>query len=164
MNTRLQVDLPVTDTVPGIVLVREMVRVAAGLPLSIPENGIPPRGHAIEARLYAEDPARNFMPSPGEITRLEFPDLPHLRVDTGARAGSKVTVYYDPMIAKIIAWGENRDAAITLVREAIAGTVVEGVKTNLSFLARIIASADFAGGRISTRYVDERLQEIMAAG
>jgi acetyl/propionyl-CoA carboxylase alpha subunit len=162
MNTRLQVEHPVTEAVTGVDLVREMVRVAAGLPVSIPEKGIPPRGHAIEARLYAEDPAKSFMPSPGEITRLEFPNLPNLRVDTGARAGSKVTVYYDPMIAKIIAWGEDRDAAITLMREAIAGTVVEGVKTNLPFLARIFASDDFAAGRISTRYVDEHLNEIMA--
>jgi acetyl-CoA carboxylase biotin carboxylase subunit len=162
MNTRLQVEHPVTEAVTGIDLVREMVRIAAGLPLSIPEEGIPPHGHAIEARLYAEDPAKNFMPSPGEIMRLEFPDLTNLRVDTGARAGSKVTVYYDPMIAKIIAWGEDRDAAIALMRDAIAGTVVEGVKTNLPFLERIFASNDFAAGDISTRYVDEHLQEIMA--
>jgi acetyl/propionyl-CoA carboxylase alpha subunit len=164
MNTRLQVEHPVTEAVTGVDLVREMVRIAAGLPLSIPEDGIPPRGHAVEVRLYAEDPAKNFMPSPGEITRLEFPDLPNLRVDTGARAGSKVTVYYDPMIAKVIAWGEDRAAAIALMREAIAGTVVEGVKTNLPFLERIFASDDFAAGRISTRYVDEHLNEIMAGG
>jgi acetyl-CoA carboxylase biotin carboxylase subunit len=162
MNTRMQVEHPVTEAVTGVDLVREMVRVAAGLPLSIPEEGIAPHGHAIEARVYAEDPARGFMPSPGEITRLDIPSLTGLRVDTGARAGTKVTVYYDPMIAKIIAWGETRDDAIQLMRQALAGAAIEGVKTNLPFLARVFASDDFAAGRIHTRYVDEHLGEIMA--
>jgi acetyl/propionyl-CoA carboxylase alpha subunit len=162
MNTRLQVEHPVTEEVTGVDLVREMVRIAAGLPLSIPEQGIKPRGHAIEARLYAEDPARNFMPSPGQITRLDIPEVPNLRVDTGARAGTNVTVYYDPMIAKFIAWGEDRGAAIKTMRTALEGTIVEGVKTNIPFLRRIFASDDFTAGRIHTRYVDERLSEIMA--
>jgi acetyl-CoA carboxylase biotin carboxylase subunit len=162
MNTRLQVEHPVTEEVTGVDLVREMVRIAGGLPLSIPEQGIRPRGHAIEARIYAEDPARNFMPSPGQITRLDIPELPNLRVDTGARAGTNVTVYYDPMIAKLIAWGEDRDAASQTLRAALAGIILEGVKTNVPFLQRIFASDDFAAGRIHTRYVDEHLSEIMA--
>jgi acetyl-CoA carboxylase biotin carboxylase subunit len=162
MNTRLQVEHPVTEEVTGVDLVREMVHIAAGLPLSASAGGIAPRGHAIEARVYAEDPERNFMPSPGEIARLDFPELPNLRIDTGARAGTKVTVYYDPMIAKVIAWGEDREAAIATMREALAGTVVEGVKTNIPFLERIFAGDDFAAGRIHTRYVDERLSEIMS--
>ena len=160
MNTRLQVEHPVTEEVTGVDLVREMVRIAAGLPLSIPQQGIRPRGHAIEARIYAEDPTRNFMPSPGQITRLDIPELPNLRVDTGARAGTNVTVYYDPMIAKLIAWGEDRDAASQTMRAALKGVTVEGVKTNIPFLQRIFASDDFAAGRIHTRYVDERLNEI----
>ena len=139
-----------------------MVRIAAGQPLTVPEDGAPRRGHAIEARIYAEDPARNFMPSPGEITRLRFPDLPHLRVDSGAREGTKVTVYYDPMIAKVIAWGESRDEAIALMQQALAETEIAGVKTNLPFLERVFASDDFAAGRVHTRYVDEHLEEIMA--
>jgi acetyl-CoA carboxylase biotin carboxylase subunit len=162
MNTRLQVEHPVTEEVTGVDLVAEMVRIAAGMPLSIPEQGIGPHGHAIEARIYAEDPARNFMPSPGEITRLDIPELPNLRVDTGARAGTNVTVYYDPMIAKVIAWGEERAAAIQTMRRALEGITVEGVKTNVPFLQRIFAGEDFAAGRIHTRYVDERLSEIMA--
>src|SRR5215204_3244689 len=162
MNTRLQVEHPVTEEVTGVDLVREMVRIAAGLPLSIPEQGIRPRGHAIEARIYAEDPARNFMPSPGQITRFDVPELPNLRVDTGARPGTNVTVYYDPMIAKLITWGEERHAAIETMRAALEGMVIEGVKTNIPFLQRIFASDDFAAGRIHTRYVDERLSEIMA--
>jgi acetyl-CoA carboxylase biotin carboxylase subunit len=162
MNTRLQVEHPVTEEVTGVDLVREMVRVAAGLPISIPEQGIRPRGHAVEARIYAEDPARNFMPSPGQITRLDIPELPNLRVDTGARAGTNVTVYYDPLIAKLVAWGEDRDAASQTMRAALEGIIVEGVKTNIPFLQRIFTSDDFAAGRIHTRYVDERLNEIMA--
>jgi acetyl/propionyl-CoA carboxylase alpha subunit len=162
MNTRLQVEHPVTEEVTGVDIVQEMVRIAAGLPLSIPEQGIGPRGHAIEARIYAEDPARNFMPSPGQITRLDIPELPSLRVDTGARAGTNVTVYYDPMIAKLIAWGEDRAAAIETMGGALQGITVEGVKTNIPFLQRILAGDDFAAGRIHTRYVDERLNEIMA--
>lgn len=162
MNTRLQVEHPVTEAVTGVDLVREMVGIAAGEPLSVPKEGIAPRGHAIEVRLYAEDPARTFMPSPGEITRLEFPDILNLRIDTGARSGTKVPVYYDPMIAKIVAWGEDRGAAIETMLAALAGTIVEGVKTNLPFLARIIGSEDFRAGRIHTRYVDEHLKEIMA--
>ena len=162
MNTRLQVEHPVTEEVTGVDLVREMVRIAAGLPLSVPEGGIAARGHAIEARVYAEDPARNFMPSPGEITRLDFPELPNLRIDTGARAGTKVTVYYDPMIAKVVAWGEDRAAAIQTMQEALAATTIEGVKTNIPFLERVLAGEDFAAGRIHTRYVDEHLGEIMA--
>jgi acetyl/propionyl-CoA carboxylase alpha subunit len=162
MNTRLQVEHPVTEEVTGVDLVREMVRVAAGLPLSVPEQGIGPRGHAIEARIYAEDPARGFMPSPGQITRMDVPEIPDLRVDTGARVGTNVTVYYDPLIAKFTAWGADRDAAIATMRDALAGTVIEGVKTNIPFLMRVFAGDDFCAGRIHTRYVDERLHEIMA--
>lgn len=163
MNTRLQVEHPVTEEVTGVDLVREMVRIAAGLPLSVPEHGIGPRGHAIEARIYAEDPARGFMPSPGMITRLDIPGIPNLRVDTGARAGTNVTVYYDPMIAKLTAWGADRESAIETMRAVLAETVIEGVKTNVPFLVRIFAGEDFRKGRIHTRYVDERLNEIMAA-
>ncbi|HEX2281225.1 MAG TPA: acetyl-CoA carboxylase biotin carboxylase subunit, partial [Thermomicrobiales bacterium] len=98
---------------------------------------------------------------PGQITRLDIPELPNLRVDIGARAGTNVTVYYDPMIAKLIAWGEDRSAASETIRAALEGTIIEGVKTNIPFLQRIFASDDFAAGRIHTRYVDERLHEIM---
>ncbi len=164
MNTRLQVEHPVTEEVTGVDLVREMVRIAAGLPLSVPEGGIAPRGHAIEARIYAEDPARNFMPSPGAITRMELPRMPDLRIDAGARAGTNVTVYYDPMIAKLTAWGADREAAIETMREALDRIEIEGVKTNIPFLQRIFAGHAFCSGQIHTRYVDEHLPEIMADG
>lgn len=162
MNTRLQVEHPVTEEVTGVDLVREMVRIAAGLPLSIPEGGIGPRGHAIEARIYAENPARGFMPSPGHITRMEIPVISHLRVDSGARAGTNVTVYYDPLIAKFTTWGSDRDSAIETMRDALAATVIEGVATNIPFLVRVFDGEDFGAGRIHTRYVDEHLNEIMA--
>jgi acetyl-CoA carboxylase biotin carboxylase subunit len=162
MNTRLQVEHPVTEEVTGVDLVREMVRIAAGQPLSIPEGGIGPRGHAIEARIYAENPARGFMPSPGQITRMEIPVIPHLRVDSGARPGTNVTVYYDPLIAKFTTWGADRDSAIETMRDALAATVIEGVATNIPFLVRVFDGEDFGAGRIHTRYVDEHLNEIMA--
>ncbi|MCC6312785.1 MAG: acetyl-CoA carboxylase biotin carboxylase subunit [Thermomicrobiales bacterium] len=162
MNTRLQVEHPVTEMVTGVDLVREMVRIAAGEPMAIPAGGIAPRGHAIEARVYAEDPAKNFMPSPGEITRLELPAGEGIRVDAGVETGSKITFYYDPMIAKVIAWGETRPDAVARLRQALDGFVVEGIKTNLPFLRRIAASDDFAGGAFHTRYVDEHLARIMA--
>ncbi|HEU5433349.1 MAG TPA: acetyl-CoA carboxylase biotin carboxylase subunit [Thermomicrobiales bacterium] len=162
MNTRLQVEHPVTEQVTGIDLVREMVRIAAGEPLAMPDRGIAPRGHAIEARIYAEDPAKNFMPSPGEITALTAPTGPNVRVDAGAGPGSKVTVYYDPLIAKLIVWGDDRAAALATMRDALDQYEIEGVKTNLPFLRRLFADPDVQAGRISTRFVDERLAAIMA--
>ena len=162
MNTRLQVEHPVTEQVTGVDLVREMLRVAMGEPLSVPAEGVAPRGHAIEARVYAEDPARNFMPSPGEITAIRLPDLPNVRVDTGAAPGSKVTVYYDPMIAKLIVWGESRPAAIATMQDALDQYEIEGVKTNLPFLRRLFADPDVQAGRVSTRWVDENLARLMA--
>ncbi|HEU0116621.1 MAG TPA: acetyl-CoA carboxylase biotin carboxylase subunit, partial [Thermomicrobiales bacterium] len=162
MNTRLQVEHPVTELVTGVDLVREMVRIAAGEPLSIPADGIAPRGHAIEARIYAEDPAKNFLPSPGEITAMTEPAGPHIRIDAGAAPGSKVTVYYDPLIAKLIVWGDDRPAALATMRDALAHYEIDGVKTNLPLLRRLFADADVQAGRISTRFVDERLAAIMS--
>jgi acetyl-CoA carboxylase biotin carboxylase subunit len=162
MNTRLQVEHPVTEEVTGVDLVREMVRIAAGLPMSVPEEGIAPRGHAIELRIYAEDPSRSFMPSPGTITEMVVPELPQLRVDTGFRSGSRVTVYYDPMIAKLTAWGADRDSAIATLLEALTNAQIAGVKTNIPFLQRLLEREDFRTGRIHTRYVDEHLDAIMS--
>ena len=161
MNTRLQVEHPVTEEVTGVDLVREMVRIAAGLPMSVPEQGIAPRGHAIELRIYAEDPAKSFMPSPGTISDMVLPEISHLRVDTGFRSGSKVTVYYDPMIAKLTAWGPDRESAIATLRDALESAQIAGVKTNIAFLQRLIERDDFLAGKIHTRYVDEQLASIM---
>ncbi len=162
MNTRLQVEHPVTEEVTGVDLVREMVRIAAGLPMSVPEQGIAPRGHAIELRIYAEDPTRSFMPSPGTISDMVVPELAHLRVDTGFRSGSKVTVYYDPMIAKLTAWGADRDSAIATLMQALDSAQITGVKTNMPFLRRLLDREEFRTGQIHTRFVDEHLASIMA--
>ncbi|MEZ4563147.1 MAG: acetyl-CoA carboxylase biotin carboxylase subunit [Thermomicrobiales bacterium] len=162
MNTRLQVEHPVTEEVTGVDLVREMVRIAAGLPMSVPEQGIAPRGHAIELRIYAEDPEKSFMPSPGAISEMVIPELAHLRVDTGVRTGSKVTVYYDPMIAKLTAWGADRDSAIATLKQALDEAQIAGVKSNLPFLRRLLDRDEFRAGQIDTRFVDENLASIMA--
>ncbi len=162
MNTRLQVEHPVTEMVTGLDLVREMVLVAAGRPLSIPAGGVSARGHAIEARVYAEDPAKNFLPSPGEIVRVVEPVGEGVRVDSALEAGSRVTVHYDPLIAKVIVWGADRAEALARMRAAVAAYEIVGVKTNLPFLARLFAADDFAAGRIHTRYVDEQLSSLMA--
>ena len=161
MNTRLQVEHPVTEEVTGVDLVKEMVQIAAGQPISIALEGIESNGHALEVRIYAEDPTRNFMPSPGKIASMDIPDLAHLRVDTGAQVGTNVTVYYDPMIAKLTVWGEDREAAIATMLEALRQTRIEGVKTNVDFLIRLLDAEDFRAGRIHTRYVDENLPAIM---
>ena len=161
MNTRLQVEHPVTEEVTGVDLVKEMVQIAAGQPISIALEGIESNGHALEVRIYAEDPTRNFMPSPGKIASMDIPDLAHLRVDTGAQVGTNVTVYYDPMIAKLTVWGEDREAAIATMLEALRQTRIDGVKTNVDFLIRLLDAEDFRAGRIHTRYVDENLPAIM---
>ena len=162
MNTRLQVEHPVTEEVTGVDLVREMVRIAAGLPMSVPEQGIAPRGHAIELRIYAEDPSKSFMPSPGTISDMVVPEIAHLRVDTGFRSGSKVTVYYDPMIAKLTAWGADRDSAIATLQQALDTSNIVGVKTNMPFLRRLLDREEFRAGHFHTRFVDEHLASIMA--
>ena len=162
MNTRLQVEHPVTELVTGLDLVREMVRIAAGERLSVPSEGIVAHGHAIEVRVYAEDPARAFMPSPGEIVGVTVPSLPNLRIDSAIEVGSRISIYYDPMIAKISAWGEDRAEALTTLRRALGGYQVEGVKTNLPYLRRLLATDDFAAGHFHTRYIDETLAELMS--
>jgi acetyl-CoA carboxylase biotin carboxylase subunit len=161
MNTRLQVEHPVTEAVTGVDLVEQMIRVAAGERLAVPAGGIAAKGHAIEARVYAEDASRNFMPSPGEITALAWPEGEGVRVDTGVTVGSTITVYYDPMIAKLVTWGADRSEATARMRSALANTRVEGIKTNLPFLERLVASNDFAAGAFHTRYVDDHLDSIM---
>ncbi len=155
VNTRLQVEHPVTEMVTGVDLVHLQLRVASGEPLGLPQDAIRQRGHAIEARLYAEDPANAFAPSLGTVQVWEVPHLPHVRIDSGIVAGNTITHHYDPMIAKLIAWGENREQAIRRLIQALERTVVLGVRTNLGFLIDLLRHPAFQEGKLHTGFLEE---------
>ncbi len=154
MNTRLQVEHPVTEATCGRDLVWDQIRVAAGQPLGYTQKDVELRGHAIECRLYAEDP-RRFLPSPGLVREVRWPVGAHLRIDTAVATGSVVSSYYDPMIAKITAWGPDRASALARMREALRDTVLLGIETNLPFHLRVLAEPDFLRGEFSTRYIEQ---------
>jgi len=154
MNTRLQVEHPVTEAVTGLDLVEWQLRVAAGEALPFCQQELLLRGHAIEARLYAEDPERGFLPQTGTLHGLRLPGADVARVDTGVRQGDAVTPFYDPMIAKIIAWGEDREAALARLHRALAETAVLGVATNRDFLVRLAAQPEFAVAAIDTGFIE----------
>jgi len=155
MNTRLQVEHPVTEMITGLDLVEWQLRVADGEPLPLRQTQLTRRGHAVEARLYAEDPERGFLPSTGRIERLRFPvHLEHVRVDTGVREGDTVSIHYDPMVAKVIAWGSDRLDAIDRLRAALESTDVDGVRTNTRFLWEILGHAAVRAGDVSTRLLE----------
>jgi 3-methylcrotonyl-CoA carboxylase alpha subunit len=154
MNTRLQVEHPVTEAVTGLDLVEWQIRAAAGEPLPVRQQDLVLHGHAIEARLYAEDPERGFLPQTGTLHGLRFPPPELARVDIGVRQGDTVTPFYDPMIAKIISWGEDRAAAVGRLRRALAETAVLGVATNLEFLARVAAHPEFASAAVDTGFIE----------
>jgi len=155
MNTRLQVEHPVTEFITGLDLVEWQLRVAAGQALPLGQNDLSIRGHAIEVRLYAEDPDAGFMPATGRLDHLRFPAAsPHLRVDSGVRPGDRISVHYDPMIAKLIVWDEDREGAVRRLRTALAATEVAGLATNLSFLAAIAAHPAFAAADLDTGFIE----------
>ena len=154
MNTRLQVEHPVTEQVTGLDLVRTQLLVANGEPLPWTQKQVSQRGHAIEARIYAEDPAQGFLPQAGRLTRYREPQRPGIRVDSGVVEGSEVSVYYDPMIAKVIATAETRDLAIARLCAALHEFEIAGIKTNRAFLLTILESAAFRDGAIDTAYLD----------
>jgi 3-methylcrotonyl-CoA carboxylase alpha subunit len=160
MNTRLQVEHPVTEAVTGIDLVRLQLEVAAGRPLPVADEGLVPHGHALECRLYAEDPERDDLPSPGRILHWAEPDGPGIRVDSGFATGSEVTVHYDPLLAKVVTWGLDRGEAVERMREALARTVVLGVATNLPRLRAIVEHPAFEAGDLHTGFIDEHLREL----
>ncbi|MFC3266166.1 biotin carboxylase N-terminal domain-containing protein [Camelimonas abortus] len=160
MNTRLQVEHPVTEAVTGLDLVALQFRVAAGEPLPFTQQDLAISGHAVEARLYAEDPARGFLPSTGRIRLLELPAGEGVRVDSGVAEGDEVTAWYDPMIAKIIAHGPDRAAALERLAAALAATRVAGPQTNASFLRRLLEAPDFRAGRFDTGYIDAHMAEL----
>ena len=153
MNTRIQVEHPVTEEVHGVDLVREQIRIASGEPISFGDRVPPPRGHAIEARIYAEDPEGGFLPSTGTIVHLEVPAGPGIRFDGAVFEGMEVGVHYDPLLAKLIAWGPDRAAALARLRTALDECIVAGVRTTVPFLRRLLDHPDFAGGRYDTGFL-----------
>ena len=157
MNTRLQVEHPVTEAVTGIDLVCEQFRMAAGEPLSIRQEDVRMRGWAMECRIYAEDPQHGFFPSPGRIERLREPGGPGVRVDSGVYEGWEVPIHYDPLIAKLITLGTDRSQAIARMRRALLEYRVSGIRTTLGFFADVLQDPDFTAGQLSTRFIDEFL-------
>ena len=153
MNTRIQVEHPVTEMVYGVDLVAEMIRIARGEPMSLREKPAP-RGHAIQCRIYAEDPAHGFAPSPGRILRLRRPQGPGIRVDSGVEGGDIVPLDYDPMIAKFVAWGQDRDEALRRMRRALAESRVDGIETSIPFFLSLLDDPNVVANRISTQFLD----------
>jgi 3-methylcrotonyl-CoA carboxylase alpha subunit len=161
MNTRLQVEHPVTEMITGLDLVEWQLRVAAGEPLPLKQGDLRIRGHAIEARLYAEDPARDFLPQTGRIAHLRFPEeAADLRTDTGVETGASITPYYDPMIAKLIAWGEDRPAALARLACALDEVEIAGLRTNVEFLARTVRSRAFTSADLDTGLIERSRAEL----
>jgi len=155
MNTRLQVEHPVTELTLGLDLVRMQIEIAEGRPLALAQGELTPRGHAIECRLNAEDPAREFLPATGRLGRFDFPSGPGLRVDAGFEAGSEITPHYDSLLAKLICWGPTREETLRKARRMLAGSFVSGLPTNLSFLQWVLERPAFAEGRYTTRLLEE---------
>jgi acetyl/propionyl-CoA carboxylase alpha subunit len=157
MNTRLQVEHPVTEEVYGVDLVCEQIRLALGESLSLRQDELVPRGHAIECRVYAEDPLRNFAPSPGRITHLVRPSGPGVRVDSGVLAGSEVPLEYDPMLAKLVVWGSDRPSAVARMRRALQEYQVRGIATTLTLFRALAEMEAFADADFHTSFLDELL-------
>ncbi len=163
MNTRLQVEHPVTEAVTGLDLVEWQFRIASGEKLPLKQDQVRLDGHAVEARLYAEDPEHSFLPSTGKLIALEFPHSNGLRVDSGVEAGDTVTPFYDPMIAKLIAHGQTRAAALDLLANALDDTVVIGPRSNAGFLSRLCRAPEFRAGDFDTGFIDGHLEALGAA-
>jgi 3-methylcrotonyl-CoA carboxylase alpha subunit len=157
MNTRLQVEHPITEAVTGIDLASWQIRLAAGEPLAFTQADLQQQGHALECRIYAEDPAHHFLPSTGEIAFYRRPAGPGVRVDDGIETGTQVSPYYDPMLGKVITWGDDRAEAIRKMRLALQDTVVLGVTTNIPYLLDILDHPAFVAGEITTNFLDEHM-------
>jgi 3-methylcrotonyl-CoA carboxylase alpha subunit len=163
MNTRLQVEHPVTEMITGFDLVEWQLRVASGEKLPLLRDRVKPKGHAIEARLYAEDPERGFLPSTGRLAHLAFPgeEPKRVRVDTGVRAGDAISVHYDPMIAKLVVWGEDRAAALARLSAALDRCQAVGPATNIAFLARIARHPAYARGEVDTGFIERHRKDLL---
>ncbi len=159
MNTRIQVEHTVTEQITGLDLIREQIRIAEGAPLGFAQADVRCSGHAVQVRIYAEDPAAGFLPSPGTIRGWQMPEGPGVRVDAGVRAGSEVSVWYDPMLAKLVAWAPDRAAAIARMRRALSEVLVAGVESNVAFLDAVLAHPDFCQMRVHTGWIAAALPE-----
>src|SRR5205814_496431 len=160
------VERPVTELVTGFDLVREQIRVAAGLPLSFTQGDVRWTGHAVECRVYAEDPEQNFMPSPGRITALRVPAGPCVRDDGGVYEGAEVSIYYDPLISKLATWGRTRAEAVERMRRALSEYAVGGIKTTLPFFREVMRDPEFVAGQLDTGFIarfNERRRAAAAA-
>jgi acetyl-CoA carboxylase biotin carboxylase subunit len=154
MNTRLQVEHPVTEEITGLDLVEEQLKVAAGGKLSFGREEVRRKGHSIEVRIYAEDP-KTFFPSPGKITQLQLPEGEGIRHECAVEAGSQVTPFYDPMIAKLVVWGESRQQACERMESALENYKIEGIKTNIPMLLKTVSHEQFLAGYTTTQFVNE---------
>ncbi len=163
MNTRIQVEHPVTEMVYGIDLVKEQIRIAAGEALGYAQGDLRARGHAIECRLNAEDPTRNFAPVAGTLTDVVFPGGPGIRVDTHAYSGLEVPPFYDSMLAKVIAFADTREAAIARMERALKETVIEGVATTIAPCLGVLASRAFRSGNYGIDFLPSFIHESTAA-
>ncbi|MHC1549653.1 acetyl/propionyl/methylcrotonyl-CoA carboxylase subunit alpha [Phyllobacterium sp. K27] len=161
MNTRLQVEHPVTEMITGLDLVEWQLRVAAGEKLPLTQKQIPLNGHAVEARLYAEDPARSFLPAIGTLHHLAFPTRSDIRIETGVRAGDTISPFYDPMIAKVVVHASDRTSAFSAMENALMQTEIAGTKTNLAFLSALIRHEGFSSGDIDTGLIDRDLASLV---
>jgi acetyl-CoA carboxylase biotin carboxylase subunit len=163
MNTRLQVEHPVTEMVVGRDLVHEQLRVANGEPLSFSQGDVVMRGAAIECRIYAEDPENKFLPSPGRITRMVAPAGPGVRYDSGSYEGWEVPIYYDPLLAKLCVWAQTREAAVARLARVLAECAVEGIRTSLPFFRAVVENEEFRRGEFDTGFIDRFLGKAAAS-
>jgi acetyl-CoA carboxylase biotin carboxylase subunit len=163
MNTRVQVEHPVTEMITGLDIVKWMVRIAAGEELPFKQKEIEMKGWALECRVYAEDPETNFMPSPGLLIYVKAPSGPGIRDDSSIYSGCEITSFYDPMLSKLVVWADNREAAIDKMASALREYVVLGVKTNIGFLIRLMNDEEFRQGKIDTGFI-ERHPELLTPG
>src|SRR6185437_6685616 len=163
MNTRIQVEHPVTELVFGVDLVREQLRIAMGHPMRVHRGALEPRGHAIECRITSEDPFNGFLPATGVVKYLRIPSGPGVRWDGGVEAGNEVTLHYDPLIAKLIVWGENREVALARMGRALRELVIVGLPTSQAFHLRVLADPDFRSGAIDIGYLDRKGEALLAA-
>ncbi len=161
MNTRIQVEHPVTEMVTGVDLVEEQILVAAGNPLRLSQDNLRQNGHAIECRIYAEDPANNFLPSPGKMTLFHQPEGQNIRIDSAIDRATEIQSFFDPMISKLVVWGENRNIAIEKSIAALKQFNIHGIKTNIPYLLQLLQHKAFAENKISTKFCDEHTDEIL---